>query len=926
MRLLVPLAFFYLVITAEAQQLRLDIVDNNALAAFQIDDDIIPLPTKLPVLSYEADKTLFTTIAPSPRISAAIQQDKDFRSGVKYIVTFANTSKDTLRLSNVVPFGISDQRVYLTGKGEHPLSRANLFIPGKVPVNVILPDNAWEAGYSSVGLSYGVSIAALARRDPSTLKKGARRRFETILYPGGSISYNFFAETYNGRWQNGLKKIFQDRYLYDLQQFDSSLYQRSDLRWVRHSYVMHLLMAWDKEYYDQGVVKLPDFVKRGKVLYGGDDVVGLWPTWPTLGLDQRNQFDLFRDLPGGLPALRALSDTLRNIGTRFFVCYNPWDESTRNEGHLAGLGQLIRETSADGAVLDTRGESSKELQAAADQVRQGVVMYSEGMAVPRNMPGIVSGRVHNALYYPPMLNLNKLIKPDFAIFRVVEVFKEPIRREFAIAFFNGYGTEINQFAAGHPYWEEEQYRFLGRTSRILRENTFNFVSKMFTPLIPTVRDSIWVNQWEHGDKIVYTVYSDIPGGFSGPLFEVIPSGNFHYVDIWNHEEIEPALSGGRWMIATQTEAFHQKYLGTNNAGSVSCVVRFPKLLGVALHGDVLKITTKNSSEVRIWTGIPSYDKKPVALKASEGKTIEVSLSDLFRRFEGKFVIQMMHNGILQDEKVVLIEPGTPRLISARERTSESPKAVKGMIRIPAGKFTFRTSHGDEFIRYPDFNEGVAFEMSPFLIDKFPVTNADFKKFLDASGYIPGDSSNFLKHWNKGNIPAGMERYPVVFISWEDAKAYAVWAGKRLPTEVEWQYAAQTSALNEWPWKQQKPVERKEEIITETLTVSSLHGIDPDHANLGDGKLYPVGKYPKGVNPFGISDLVGSVWQLTADLYQSGSYRYVIMKGGSYFKPSSSWWYVQGGPRELHYRQFLLRVSERFERNGTVGFRCVKDLR
>jgi len=104
----------------------------------------------------------------------------------------------------------------------------------------------------------------------------------------------------------------------------------------------------------------------------------------------------------------------------------------------------------------------------------------------------------------------------------------------------------------------------------------------------------------------------------------------------------------------------------------------------------------------------------------------------------------------------------------------------------------------------------------------------------------------------------------------------------------------------------------------------LEGIDPKYCNLGDGKLYPVGKYLKGANPFGLQDLVGSVWQLTNDEYESGSYRYVIMKGGSYFKPSSSWWYVQGGPRELHYRQYLLRVSPGFERNATVGFRCVRD--
>jgi len=77
--------------------------------------------------------------------------------------------------------------------------------------------------------------------------------------------------------------------------------------------------------------------------------------------DQRNQVDLHRDLPGGTRALRVLVDSLHRMGTRFFIAYNPWDESTRKEDHLAGLTRLIRETGADGVVLDTKGESSREL-------------------------------------------------------------------------------------------------------------------------------------------------------------------------------------------------------------------------------------------------------------------------------------------------------------------------------------------------------------------------------------------------------------------------------------------------------------------------------------------------------------------------------------------------------------------------------------
>ena len=213
-------------------------------------------------------------------------------------------------------------------------------------------------------------------------------------------------------------------------------------------------------------------------------------------------------------------------------------------------------------------------------------------------------------------------------------------------------------------------------------------------------------------------------------------------------------------------------------------------------------------------------------------------------------------------------------------------------------------------------------MVPFFMDKFPVTNSQFKKFLDNTGYQPADSANFLKNLIKRSFPVGQGQYPVVYVSYEDAKAYSKWAGKRLPTELEWQYAAQTAACNEWPWKQKQQMRRAEEAVTNTLTVFKIQGIEKGRCQTGDGSLCPVGRYPKGANPYGLQDLVGCVWQLTNDLYINGSYRYIIMKGGSYFNPSSSWWYVQGGPRELHYRQFSLRFQKDLSGMQTVGFRCV----
>ena len=910
------------------------VLAQTGLSSFQLDADgllthvhynntkqVLQKPVAL--ISYEADKKLYHNNTKNERLACRIKFH-DTAGLIYATVAFFNISKDTIELRNVMPLVKESGDAYITGLGTHSLSRTHLFLPGKQPVNVIVPDNAWELGYNSMRITRDLNLALLTRRDRNSIDKGVRRRFETILYPGGSVNYKLYAESYTGNWQVGLTNVFQHKMLYDLPVFDDSLYRRKDLQWIRHTYVLHLMDAWDKFYYDNkdGKYHLQEFLQRGRKLYGGDDIVSIWPTWPTLGLDQRNQFDLFHDLPGGTAAMKQQAALSREKGTKFFICYNPWDESTRSENHFEGLSKLIRATTADGVVLDTKGESSKELQDAADDVRPGVIMYSEGMAVPRDMTGIVSGRVHNALYYPPMLNLNKLIKPEFTIYRVAELYKEKIRREFATSFFNGYGTEINIMAPGQPEWVDEQYKYLGRTTRILRENTTNFVARGYTPLIPVTADSIWVNQWEHQQKIVYTVYSIIPQGYKGRLFKVEPTPGYHFVDLWNHQRVEPEKVGDKWLISVTTDAFHANDLGTNNEGAVSCIAKLPALLQVNLNGDDLKINAVGGgTEIRLWAGMPDYGKQPVVVKPGNHL---LKMSKLFGRFEGPVIIQQMDQGILMDEEIVHIVPGTARKVSVVKETPKTGTTPQGMASIPAGTFHFKVSHGDEFIRYPKQDVDSIFQMRSFYMDKYPVTNSQFQKFLQATNYKPSYKANFLKHWVNGKMPAGEENFPVVYVSYEDASAYARWAGKRLPSEIEWQYAAQTPAQREWPWEQKAPVLRKQQYVNSTLTVSELHGIDSAMCNLGNGRSYAVGSYPNGANPYGLQDLVGCVWQLTNDVYMSGSHRYIMMNGGSYFKPSSSWWYVQGGPRELHYRQFLLRVSQGFERNATVGFRCIKD--
>jgi formylglycine-generating enzyme required for sulfatase activity len=572
-------------------------------------------------------------------------------------------------------------------------------------------------------------------------------------------------------------------------------------------------------------------------------------------------------------------------------------------------------------VLDTKAEASKALQDAADRARPGVIMYSEGMAVPKDMQGIISGRVHNDIYHAPFVNLNKLIKPDFAIFRVAEIGRERSRREYASAFFNGYGVEINVMRQGHPEWVYDDYAYWGQLVRILKQNSSNFQSYDLQMLYPSRIDSIYVNKWPGRNKTVYTIFSLRPEGFEGPLFPVSQREGYHFVDLYHHKELKPDRVKGITYISAELDPFNKKYLGTNNESAVTAIAELPRMLSVEMNGDKVNIGRKEGNKILMWQGDPSYSKQPLEISHPD---TSFHLFNYFGRTEGKYVVQLFNDQELLDEHVIDITPGTPLLISESLPVKAAPTTPAGMVKIPAGKFRMQVTAGDDFISYPK-GYPKTMDMKSYYMDIYPVTNKQFREFVQATQYRPADTVNFLRHWVNGVPAKEEENFPVVNISYEDAKAYAQWVGKRLPTEAEWQYAAQTIDGRFWPWGNEvKQQGNKTKNISATLTLVDYGEPDPSLANTGDGKLYPVGKYTKSGNPFGLYDLVGSVWQMTNDRYQNDTYDYIILKGGSYYKPGGSWWYVQGGPKPLHYRQMLLRLSQGFERNNTVGFRLVKD--
>lgn len=179
-------------------------------------------------------------------------------------------------------------------------------------------------------------------------------------------------------------------------------------------------------------------------------------------------------------------------------------------------------------------------------------------------------------------------------------------------------------------------------------------------------------------------------------------------------------------------------------------------------------------------------------------------------------------------------------------------------------------------------------MKPLYMDKYPITNAEFKKFLDATHYQPEDGIDLLHDWKNGNHPEGWANKPVTWVSIEDARAYAKWAGKRLPHEWEWQFAAQGIDGRRYPWGN----EWQPAAVPIPDKGRTLRGPDD------------VDTHPAGASPFGVVDMVGNVWQWT-DEYVDEHSRTGILHGGSYYQPQGSIWYFPQAYRNDQHGKLLL---------------------
>lgn len=224
-----------------------------------------------------------------------------------------------------------------------------------------------------------------------------------------------------------------------------------------------------------------------------------------------------------------------------------------------------------------------------------------------------------------------------------------------------------------------------------------------------------------------------------------------------------------------------------------------------------------------------------------------------------------------------------------------PEAPPGMVYIGGGDFMMGSNAGDEYER-PAHKVGTR----PFFMDVTEVTCEDYLKYLSAT------ARRNPRHWTTQTCQPGSERQPVTGVDWEDAKAYADWANKRLPTEPEWEFAARGVQGAMYPWGNEWRA---------------------NAANAGDSsaqRLMDVGSYPNGKSPNGVMDLIGNAWEWTESdvvAYPGGSLSspvpqdVKVVRGGS--------WREASNEATSTYRGYLHKTNAKDY--SATGFRCVKDV-
>nr|WP_231780397.1 SUMF1/EgtB/PvdO family nonheme iron enzyme [Spirosoma sp. KNUC1025] len=650
-------------------------------------------------------------------------------------------------------------------------------------------------------------------------------------------------------------------------------YRQPNYKWASSAYATYFLMANETSLYDKnGAYDIKNCLKKYEANYGGVDVVVLWPTYPQLGFDNRTQYSFYRNLPGGVAGLKQLCNELNQLGKKLMIAYNPWDNIARNQGKTDEdeLLDLLTETGADGVYLDTISNVEGFFQ-TMQRSNPGAIFQSEIPIRPE-----VLNQVHqswlevgwNERYKNlefgevPVLVRNRWLEQRHMIYRLSR-FNHEQSMLLQNAWINGCGIVIWENVFGTVNEVNPRDRSLLRAMLpIQRRYSQFFTEGTWTPLFPIQLNRVFASRWQLGKSTLWTIVNRQEQWTTGKLFEQDDVPGVRYFDLMAGKELKPGRANGKVSLYAE--------YGPKAIGSILAVAD-SELTDDFLSFLKKQADTHKQADYSTTFHLPKPHLKPVAATQRYAK-----------------------NNVPKGMVAIPVSIDSVRLtFSFRQRECGF---------YPIGNFV---DYSYSQARNEITTGEVIVKLRPFAMDETLVTNAQFAQFLKASHYQPQQRENFLKHWVNNAPPAGQENFPVVWVTLDDARAYAKWAGKRLPTEAEWQWAAQNgSSQTRYPWG---------------------NTFDSTVVNTGQwAGATAVNRFDKGRTKQGLYDMSGNVWQLTESERTDGYNRFCILRGGAWYVNRASEWYADQGAQDTSFGAKYLLTWPGLDRCATVGFRCVVD--
>ena len=579
-------------------------------------------------------------------------------------------------------------------------------------------------------------------------------------------------------------------------------YQHPAGRWAQRCFVVAQIWLWDELLYDAAAQRFtPDrLLADAETRFGGFDGIVLWHAYPVIGVDDRNQWDFYRQVPG----LRDLVSALQAAGVAIFVDYNPWDTGTRRGApDHQELPALVAELGADGVFLDTLKAGDPTLVDALETARPGIGLESES-TLPLSRVG--EHRLSWAQWFadsavPGVLRTHYVERRHLQ--HHVRRWNRSHAEELQSAFLNGCGVMVWEAVFGvWVGWNDRDAATVRRMATVQRGAADLIREGSWIPLAPlhpdATRAGVYASTFSADGVTLWALANRGAEPYPGP---VLPPGPARRVGL--DTRVVPA--GG---IAA---------LVTLDRGAVE-----PSWLPVLTDGlAALPVTGSAAFPYR-----ESIRTRPEPSRRAEPDGTAVTVPAGRHRLTVRY--RMRETG-LYDEAPFVEEwkPLPPRLHDLR--TTERTLLLDHPVAVAAAE----------------------------------VTRGSFERFASATGYAPYTPHRLLAG------PADPDA-PVTYVDLGDARAYATWVGARLPTEDEWQLAAQQA-----------------------------------------GPAWTTGS---------------RVWNWTESEHTDGRTRYVQLKGGSDYVASGSEWYFDGGPQSPDVTAKLLLPGFGLARSSGISFRLAWDRR